>query len=323
VKARVLWGAVAVLMAVGMSSAAPTDDAKAALTRRIAMLRNITITADFRHIPCRGITQTNTQICVPTWFGDERLQKFSFLDGRVRYESREKPESTGLALSDTCAVIRREDMPSSVVEIRVDNLFERLVGYNNDTLMKGTMGKGAASGEEETIDGPLGLRAGGQWVTSEKLDTCKTAEGLRGIVTLEFARTNGVVESWSLSPDYGYAPVIQQIVRDDGTLQSRTVMSDWHKVGEVWVAHKAVKVEFYKGRFGKQYESNEYTFAVKTCQIGSKENVPSLYEMKWPDDATVTITDFDGKRHEARGKDIRRVKQPADANTGPTRKRWE
>jgi hypothetical protein len=109
--------------------------------------------------------------------------------------------------------------------------------------------------------------------------------------------------------------VVQETVDANGFVWSRTQMSDWQKVGDVWVAYKAIETGFGKGDDGKPMESaSKRVFTVKSCEIGSKENLPAIYEMAWPDGTIVKGKD--GKMYEAKGGELQPIEAGAIESKG-------
>jgi hypothetical protein len=248
-----------------------------------------------------------------TEVGAERQLKFYHLDGKVRYESKEKnlpemPQSDG-----TGTMVIMEDIANSAVEIVADDTKELLCGYRDNAYFKGFIRKAAGGEDNDAIAGPLGMRVGGRWVDAQTVAACKVTVGRpSGGHTMEIARADGGYEKWVLLRDY--SPAIQEVVSADGVVQSRTEMSDYRNVGDVMIAYKAVKTEFGKGKDGKPIEGTKYVFTVKSCEVGSKDNVPALYKMAWPDGTKVTGKD--GKMYEASGGELNPVEGGAVGSEG-------
>jgi hypothetical protein len=316
-RTKVLWGIVILMAAAGAAVAAGADDAKAGLGKRVELLKNVVVAYEFKSIPSQRVVEEHNRNSrgrsVSMAFGVERQQKFSYLDGKARYESKEKLPPRMISSDSTGMVMNQVDMASSSVQIVADGSREMLVGYRDDTYFKGFTMAGAKLEGDDTIDVPMGMRAEDKWVDAKVLAAWKAAVVQKGGAMLEFPLSGGRIERWSLSPEQGYAPAVQEVIGADGIAWSRTEMSDWKKFGDVWVAYKAVRTEFGRSEDGKAIESDKYVFTIKSCQVGSKENVPALYKMVWPDGTKVKGKD--GKAYEAKGGELKPVEaKQTDAN---------
>lgn len=316
VRTKVLWSVAAVLVAAGTVRAAEVDNAKAGLAKRIEQLKNVVVAYDLSTTPSqRVIEEVNTPNGgrnVSVMAGAQRQQKFSYLDGKARYESKEKNLPKVPPTDSTTTMVIMHDIAGSAIQIVADGSRELLCGYRDDSYFKGFIMAGAKLEGDDTIDVPLGMRIDGKWLDANAIAACKAVDTVKGGVLLEFVQAGGPVNKWRLSAVHGYAPIVQEVVGPDLNLQSRTDMSDWKKVGDVWVAHKAVRTEFNKGEDGKPIEGFKYVFTIKSCEVGSKENVPALYKMNWPDGTIVKGKD--GKQYEAKGGKLQPLKAPSSSD---------
>jgi hypothetical protein len=326
VKARVLWSVAVALIAAGVVPAAATVDTKAELAKRIKSLQNVVVTYDWSNdVSQKGLEEQNRRTAGKSFalaVGAQRQIRLCYLDGKVRRETKEKnmPEP---AVDDTSVmVVRNIEMASSGIEIQANGSTEALVRYRNDTVLKGSVRPGTVIRRDEVFE-PMGMAAGDRWVDAELLNAGKevsafgdanTKGPVESVVpTLVFPMTRGLNSRWILSPEHGYAPAVQETVDANGFVWSRTVMSEWNRIGDVWIAYKAIEIGFAKGDDGRPRESgSKFVFAIKSCEIGSKENVPALYKMKWPDGTIVKGKD--GKKYEAKGGELKPLKVRSSAS---------
>jgi hypothetical protein len=306
VKARVLWSVAAVLAIAGSVLADNTGDAKKGLAKRIEQLKNVVVVYDFKNIPPEGEQiAAHGSDSMDIIIGAERQVKFSYLDGRAKYESKEtklpKPVS-----DSTGTIMVTHDIAETVVQIVAEGSRELLCGYRGNSYYKGFIMAGAVPEDDDTIDIPLGMRASLSWLNDKSIAKCKAANAPNKDA-IEFAGIIGGTKRWTLSAEHGFAPVVEETVNKDGFVTSRIEMSDWRKVGDVWIAYKAMKTDYAKGEDGKSREVGFKTLlTVRSCEIGSKENVPGLYKMKWPDGTIVQGKD--AKEYEAQAGKLQPLK---------------
>jgi hypothetical protein len=305
-RTKVLWSMAAMLFAAGTVRAVDANDVKAELARRIGQLKNVIVVYDFKNIPQPGADDEQNKrtqgVSYQETVGAEREVKFYFLDGKARYESMEM--KLPIPVSDsTGTMMVTSDIAETSVQIAAGGSRELLCGYRGGSYFKGFIRPGVELEHDDTIDVTMGMRASFFWLNDKSIAACKVAN-TPSKDAVEFTSAIAGTKRWTLSPEHGYAPVVQETINGDGFVHSRTEMSDWRKVGDLWIAYKAVKTDFAEGEDGKPKEVGFKTvLTIKSCEIGSKENVPSLYKMVWPDGTIVK--DRDGREYEAKGGELK------------------
>jgi hypothetical protein len=311
-RTKVLWSIAVLLVTAGTVRAADANDVKAALANRIKSLQNVMVTYDFRSEPNqRGRAERNRQYAgrqIEVAVGTEEQCKLYYLDGKIRCELKRTPSPDPVVVDGITMVEEGRQTWSSSVEIQADGSSQRLLGYQNNTVFEGLIDTRVVTRGDMILE-PMGVAAGRKSINTKALASSKVTATNKDGATLEFAGPRGSAERWRLSAEHGYAPASQESVDADGFVWSKTEMNDWKKVGDAWVAYMAVKKTFSKAADGTSTEGSENLFTVKNCQVGSKENVPALYKMVWPDGTRVRSRD--GKNYEAQGGELKPVETEA------------
>jgi hypothetical protein len=320
VRTKVLWSVAAVLIAAGTVRAADANDVKAALAKRIKSLQNVVIVYEYRSEPNQqGLKERNRQTAGKSIEGavtEERQCRLYCLDGKLRCETREKPMPQP-TVDGIPTYVPGWQTTSSTLEIRADGLSQTLFRYQNDTVFEGTIDTRVVQRGHMILE-PLGIEAMYKPISAKTLTSSRVTAMSKDGATLEFAARRGSLERWRLSAEYGYAPILQESVDANGFVWYRTQMSEWKKIGDIWVAYRAVGQGLRKAADGRATEGSENTFAITSCELESKENVPALYKMEWPDGTKVSTRD--GKRYEAQDGELKPIEvdtaTSADDSTG-------
>jgi hypothetical protein len=314
-RTKVLWSVVALLVAAGTVRAADANDVKAALAKRIKSLQNVVVVYDFRSEPNqRGLDERNRKTAGKSIEGavtEERQCKLYCLDGKLRCETTEKPMPQPV-MDGIPTTMPGWHTTSSTVEIHADGLSKTLFRYQNDTVFEGTIDTRVVQRGHMILE-PIGIEAMSKPISVKTLASSRVTAMSKDGATLEFAARRGSLERWRLSAEYGYAPILQESVDANGFVWYRTQMSEWKKIGDIWVAYRAVGRGLRKAADGRATEGSENTFAITSCELESKDNVPALYEMNWPDGTAVRTRDR--KRYQAQGGELRPVAAETTAVT--------
>jgi|GEM_PF-2988966 len=319
-RTAILYGLVVVLTAAVVQGAG-AEDVKARYAERLGRLSNVMVTYDVNNIipedeaarliefaekRSGGANRSVRRIEVRGAATERRL---CLLVNLARYEMKmEVPEIKMPDPREGMVTILRDE-PSSVVTVLTGPVTEVLGGFRRDTKFAGYVEKGSHP-DDDAIDQSLGLRHGLFRVDSRLLEHVKAAMLADGMAELRFACPGGGYDRWVLDPGKGYAPVIQESIGADDVVWSRTQMSDWKQVGGTWLPYVAKEEQLWTDPNGVQRVTGIVLYTVKSFQVNSPDNKPSLYKMAWPEGTLVTDRD-DGKMYVAEGGQLK----PADANT--------
>jgi hypothetical protein len=302
-KTGVLCAVVVSILLVGKAKAMDANDVRSGFLGRIHQLRNLDVVYDVKEVATRNTAAeimnelkgmgVSTDGDFSVVEGSTRLERFSCLDGKARYESGEQLMMAS-PLADGTLQHEKTDIQSRVRVVTGDRI-------ENLSLCPWARPEGRITSgpdyDEDTIDKLWGLRLPGMEIGNDSVpDWCEVKALGDGMGELRTTYDEHTFERWVFDVGKGYAPVLQERFAKDRGIVVRTHMSKWKQVGGVWLAYQIEIDSICREPNGIERVYSTATYTVKSCDLNSKKNTPALYRMVWPE-GTVIDNVLEGKRY--------------------------